>query len=83
MWKKIIASEATPGLPSRFRDKSFPARTHVVGVIDSLANPPVAYLKRELVQRGVVKNDALNIFLVSRGDTVNAFKGSVVSKPVN
>ena len=82
VWKRITASEATPGLPSRFRDKSFPARTRVVGVIDSLANPRVAYLKRELVQRGVVKNDALNIFLVALGDTVNAFKGSVLSRSV-
>ena len=82
VWKRIMASEATPGLPSRFRDKSFPARTRVVGVIDSLANPRVAYLKRELVQRGVVKNDALNIFLVALGDTVNAFKGSVLSRSV-
>ena len=30
-----------------------------------------------MTQRGVVKNDVLNIFLISLGDTVNAFKGNV------
>ena len=82
VWRKIMASEATPGLPSRLRDKSFPARTHVIGVIDPIANPQVAYLKRELMQKGVVKNETLNFFLVALGDTVNAFKGSVTGKPV-
>ena len=33
VWRKIMASEATPGLPAKNRDKSFPARTHVIGVI--------------------------------------------------
>ena len=77
VWRRIMDSEATPGLPSRYRDKSFPARTRVIGVIDPIANPQVAYLKHELTQRGVVKNDVLNIFLISLGDTVNAFKGNV------
>ncbi len=75
-------SEATPGLPSRYRDKSFPARTRVIGVIDPIANPQVAYLKREVTQRGVVKNDVLNIFLIALGDTVNAFKGNVTGRAV-
>jgi len=82
VWRKIMASEATPGLPSRLRDKSFPARTRVIGVIDPTAKPQVAYLKREVVQRGVVKNDVLNLFLIALGDTVNAFKGSVTGKAV-
>ena len=83
VWRRIMASEATPGLPSKIRDKSFPARTHVIGVIDPIANPQVAYLKSELTQKGVVKNEALNVFLVSRGDTVNAFRGSVGRKPIS
>lgn len=83
VWRAIVASEVTPGLPSKLRDKSFPARTHVIGIIDRGAEHSVAYLKRELARRGVVRNDALNVFLVSRGDTVNAFKGNVAGKPVN
>ena len=82
VWKKIMASEATPGLPSRLRDKSLPARTHVIGVIDPIATPPVAYLKSEVMQKGVVKNETLNFFLVARGDAVNAFNGSVRGRPV-
>jgi Protein of unknown function (DUF3179) len=82
VWRKIMASEATPGLPSRLRDKSFPARTHVIGVIDPIANPQVAYLKSELMQMGIVKNEGLDFFLVALGNTVNAFKGSVTGRPV-
>ncbi|WP_298923788.1 DUF3179 domain-containing protein [uncultured Ramlibacter sp.] len=82
VWRKIMASEATPGLPARLRDKSFPARTHVVGVIDPTAAVQPAYLKRELLQKGVVRNHALDAFFVARGDTVNAFKGSVAGHSV-
>ena len=77
-----MASDATPGLPSRSRDKSFPARTRVIGVIDPIAKPQVVYLKREVVQRGVVRNDLLNVFFIALGDTVNAFKGNVMGTPV-
>jgi hypothetical protein len=54
----------------------------VIGVIDSIATPPVAYLKSEVMQKGVIKNEALNFFLVARGDAVNAFNGRVSGKPV-
>jgi hypothetical protein len=83
VWRKIMASEVTPGLPSKNRDKSFPSRTHVIGVIDPIAQPQVAYLKREIVQQGVVKNEALNAVFVALGDTVTAFKGDVTGKPVH
>ena len=83
VWRKIMASEVTPGLPSRNRDKSFPARTHVIGVIDPIARPQVAYIKSELIQQGVVKNEALNAVFVARGDTVNAFKGSVAGRLID
>ncbi len=83
MWRQIVASEATPGLPSKLRDKSFPARTHVIGIIDPGAKHSVAYLKREMAKKGVVRNEALNVFLVSRGDSVNAFRGSIGRNPLN
>jgi len=82
VWRKIVASEATPGLPSRLRDKSFPARTRVVGVIDPIAKPQVVYVKRDLMEGGVVWNKALNAFLVAVGDSVNGFKGTVAGKPI-
>ena len=75
IWKKIITSEATPGLPAKDRDKSFPARTHVIGIIDRIANPQIVYLKDEVMKQGIVKNKELNIFLIAIGNTVNGFKG--------
>lgn len=77
LWKKIVASEATPGLPAGHRDNSFPARTRVVGIIDSVARPKAVYLKRELTNRKLVRNEALDAYLIATGDTVNAFRGSV------
>jgi hypothetical protein len=77
VWKKIMASEVTPGLPAKYRDNSFPSRTHVVGVNEQTVKPQVVYLKQELMERGVVKNEKLDIFFVATSDTVNGFKGSL------
>jgi hypothetical protein len=82
VWRKIMASEATPGLPAKNRDKSFPARTHVIGVLDPTVKPQVVYLKREVLRQGIVVIEASNVILVGLGDAVNAFKGSVLSRPV-
>ena len=83
IWKKIVAGESTPGLPAKARDKTFPARTHVVGVIDKLANPQLVYLKDELLQHGIVKNEELNIFLVAVNKTVNGFKSKIKGKSLS
>lgn len=83
VWRKIMASEATPGLPAKERDKSFPARTHVIGVIDPIAKPQVVYLKSELMQKSIVKNEDLNAIFIAMGDTVNAFKSNVKGKPIH
>ncbi len=77
IWKKIMASDATPGLSSKDRDKTFPARTRVIGVIDPIAKPHVVYLKEEVVKQGVIKNEELDIFLVVVRNTVSGFKGSL------
>jgi hypothetical protein len=82
VWKKIVASEATPGLPAKQRDKSFPARTRVVGIIDPVARSKAVYLKRELTDRKFVRNEALDAYLIATGDTVNAFRGSIAGEPV-
>jgi hypothetical protein len=79
-WRKIMASETTPGLPARLRDKSFPSRTRVIGVIDSDASLRVAYLKHELTNLKLVKNEALDAYFVAVGDTVNAFKGCIAGR---
>jgi hypothetical protein len=82
VWKKIVASEATPGLPAKQRDKSFPARTRVVGITDPVARSKAAYLKRELTNRKFVRNEALDAYLIATGDTVNAFRGSIAGESV-
>jgi hypothetical protein len=83
VWRKIVASEATPGLPAKDRDKTFPARTHVVGVIDQIAKPQVVYLKEELMKRGVIKNEELDVFLVAVNNTVLGFKNSLNGRSLN
>ena len=83
VWRKIVASEATPGLAAKDRDKTFPARTHVVGVIDQIAKPQVVYLKEELMKRGVIKNEELDVFLVAVNNTVLGFKNSSNGRPLN
>jgi len=83
VWKKIMASEATPGLPGYKRDDSFPARTYVIGTIDPDIEPQVVYIKSELTRQGVVKNEELNVFFIAVGDTVNAYKGCVAGESVN
>jgi hypothetical protein len=83
IWKKIVASEATPGLAARDRDKTFPARTHVVGVIDTIAQPQVVYLKEELIRQGVCKNEQLDIVLIAVDESVLGFKNSVNSRSLD
>jgi hypothetical protein len=83
VWRKIVASEATPGLAARDRDKTFPARTPVVGVIDPIAEPHVVYLKEELMKRGLIKNEELDVFLVAANHTVLGFKNSLSGKSLN
>lgn len=83
IWKKIIASEATPGLATKNRDKTFPARTHVIGVIDNSIHDKVVYLKKEVLSKKVVANNDYGFFLVGAGKTVNAFNNSLHSQKLN
>ncbi|MCB0187479.1 MAG: DUF3179 domain-containing protein, partial [Caldilineaceae bacterium] len=83
VWRKIMASEATPGLPAKDRDRTFPARTHVIGVIDPIAKPPVVYLKEEVRKQGVVHNEKLALLLVAVGNTVNGFRSQVNGQPLH
>lgn len=83
IWRKIVVSEATPGLAAKDRDKTFPARTHVVGIIDPIAQPQVVYLKKELMKGGVTKNEELDVFLVAINNTVLGFKNSLDGRSLN
>ena len=83
VWRKIVANEATPGLAAKERDRTFPARTHVVGVIDQIAKPQVVYLKAELMERGVITNEDLAIFLVAADNTVLGFKNTLPGRSLD
>ena len=72
VWKKVMSSELTPGLSNK--DKTFPSKTHVIGIIDSSVTPSIFYLKSEVLQQTIVKNEELNLTLISIGNTVNGFK---------
>ena len=72
VWKKVMSSELTPGLSNK--DKTFPSKTHIVGIIDTSINETVFYLKSEVLQQKIVKNEKLNFTLISIGSTVNGFK---------
>ncbi|MGJ3235254.1 DUF3179 domain-containing protein [Marivirga sp.] len=77
IWKKLVASEATPGLASKNRDKTFPARTHVIGITDSSINDRLVYLKKQVLSEKVVENNEYGFVLIGAGKTVNAFKNSL------
>lgn len=83
VWRMVSKGNVTPSLPSKKHDKTFPARTPVIGVIDPVAKPQVVYLKSELTEQGVVKNEELDVFFVALGDSVNAFKASVAGDAVD
>ena len=72
VWKKVMNSELTPGLSTK--DKTFPSKTHIVGVTDTSISEPVFYLKSELLQKGIVKNAKLNFTLIATDNTINGFK---------
>jgi len=83
IWKKIMASESTPGLSAKNRDKTFPPRTHVIGVIDFSINGKLVYLKEEVLSKKVVLNPENGFVLIGIGNTVNGFKVSRNSKDLN
>ena len=64
-------------------DQTFPWRTHVIGIIDQIANSQVVYLKEELMKYGVVTNEELKIFLVAVNNTVNGFKINAKDRALN
>ena len=72
VWKKVMSSELTPGLSNK--DKTFPSKIHIIGIIDTSISERVFYLKSEVLQQTIVKNEKLNFTLISIGNTVNGFR---------
>ena len=83
LWKRIMNSEATPGLSKNNRDKTFPARTRVVGTIDSSLSVEFVYLKRELEEKKVVENSENKFVLICNSSGVNGFKTILNNKELN
>ena len=72
VWKKVMSSELTPGLSNK--DTTFASKRHVIGIIDTSLSTKVFYLKSEVVERTIVKNQDLDFTLICIGSTVNGFK---------
>ncbi len=80
IWRKIISSESTPGLSAKNRDKTFPARTHVIGIVDNSIKEKVVYLKKEILSEKIVENVDSDFILIGLNKTVNAFKNTLNSQ---
>ena len=72
VWKKVMSSELTPGLSNI--DKTFPSKTHIIGIMDSSISESVFYLKSEILQQTIVKNEKLNFTLIPIRNTIIGFK---------
>lgn len=81
VWRRLMASEATPGLSARRRDRTLPARTRVIGLLESAAGSPKVYVKSELTERGVVDVES-EVTLVAVDGVVNGFRSQVDGRPV-
>ncbi|MFC5045400.1 DUF3179 domain-containing (seleno)protein [Aquimarina hainanensis] len=82
LWKKISNSETTPGLSGKNRDKTFPSRTRVIGIIDATPPYSIVYLKKEILAAKVVVNKEHGIILIGTGKTVTAFRNTIGTTPI-
>ncbi len=72
VWKKVMSSELTPGLSNK--DTTFSSKTLVIGIVDTSISEEVFYLKEEILKKGIIKNEKLDLTLVSIGTTIIGFK---------
>lgn len=80
-WRRIMASEATPGLSARNRDRTLPARTRVVGLLEPNTGESRAWIKSELLERNLLEVEP-DIALVAVDGTVNGFRNYELGKPL-
>jgi hypothetical protein len=81
VWRRIMASEATPGLSAARRDRTLPARTRVVGLHESASGAARAWVKSELLEQGVVEIEG-DVTLVAVDGAVNAFRARIDGEPI-
>lgn len=72
VWKKIIHSNATPGLYSK-KDSSLPARARVIGIYEK----NIAYLKSDLPQDTVYHDKDAELILVMVKNSVSVFRDTI------
>jgi hypothetical protein len=77
LWRRIVASQFTPGLRHTDRDHSMPARTRVVGILEPAVHSRPVYVRDELLKNHVVKNEESGFYLVAVNGTVNGFQARV------
>lgn len=80
-WKRIMASEVTPGLSAAKRDKSVPARTRVIGLKDP-QKPPLAWRLDSLRKAGLISVPEHALFLVAARGSGSAFSNAVLGRPI-
>ena len=83
LWKKIMASEKTPGLSEKNRDKTFPARTRIIGIFDNSVKNRIVYLKQEVLAKKIVINHEYHFFLIGTTKIVYAFKNKLKNNNLN
>lgn len=74
IWNKIINSDATPGLSAEKRDKTFPSRMRVIGIIDPSLEQQYVYIKKDIIISKIVANKENNYILIASNNTVNGFR---------
>lgn len=82
VWKRIVSSETVPGISSKSHNKTFPARTRVIGITDDSINGKAVYLRKELLAKKIVINEEYDFFLIGN-KTVLAFRNTLNSSKLS
>lgn len=82
IWKKILNSESTPGLSKKKVDKTYSARTKVIGIKSNESMEPLVYLKSELLKKATLHNKVYGFFLLAINEEILAFNDTVNDEPI-
>jgi hypothetical protein len=56
------------------QDKTFPSRTHIIGIIDNSVPQALVYLKKEVLLKKMLENKDDKFVLIASGTTVSGFR---------
>ncbi len=82
VWKRIMNSEATPGLSAQHRDRTLPARTRVIGLLEEGSGKSRVWIKSELLAQGLIEVEP-DIILVAVDGMVNGFRSNESGKALS